>query len=714
MQLTSSTLLQGGKYRIEKVLGQGGFGITYMAVQTGLNRKVAIKEFFMKEYCNRDGETSQVSIGSEGSKELVARFRLKFIKEAQTIAGLNHPHIIRIHDIFEENGTAYYVMEYHDHGSLSELIKQRGSLPEAEALRYIREMADALGYIHEHQMNHLDVKPGNVLLDEKGRSVLIDFGLSKRYDESGQQTSTTPVGISHGYAPMEQYKQGGVETFSPATDIYSLGATFYKLLTGQTPPDASDVFTDGLPTLPVSVSSSVVNAITQAMSPNKKNRPQSVEAFLSLLEKEPLVVDDDDEETKFEPIKPDPKPTPAPIPQPQPTPQPAPQPMPTSSKKKWLLPALVTVVVALIVLFWPKGSGEEPALPIADTLAVETVVVEDSVALDPIKEETPTISSRNVAPPTKTATKTPSSSKPTVKVKSLEEIYDEAMTYYRKKDYAGAIPLLKDAANKGHVDAQLKLGYCYDEGLGVSKDDYEANKWYRKAAEQGSAAAQYNLGYHYQYGEGIDKDYSEAVKWYRKAAEQGDADAQLKLGYCYDEGLGVSKDDYEANKWYRKAAEQGNAQAQFNLGYNYYHGEGVSQDYSEAVKWYRKAAGQGYIHAQHNLGVCYERGRGIPQDYSEAVRWYRKAAEQGNATSQHNLGYCYDEGLGVPKDYSEAVKWYRKAAEQGNVNAQHNLGLCYYYGTGVGVDKSEALKWLQKAGDKGHNSAKKFINEHTF
>ena len=307
MNLMQNTLLQGGKYRIEKVLGQGGFGITYMAVQTGLNRKVAIKEFFMKEYCNRDGETSQVSIGSEGSKELVARFRLKFIKEAQTIAGLNHPHIIRIHDIFEENGTAYYVMEYHDHGSLSELIKQRGSLPEAEALRYIREMADALGYIHEHQMNHLDVKPGNVLLDEKGRSVLIDFGLSKRYDESGQQTSTTPVGISHGYAPMEQYKHGGVETFSPATDIYSLGATFYKLLTGQTPPDASDVFTDGLPALPASVSSSVANAIAQAMTPNKKGRPQTVEAFLSLLDKEPVVVDDDDESTKFEPIKPESK-----------------------------------------------------------------------------------------------------------------------------------------------------------------------------------------------------------------------------------------------------------------------------------------------------------------------------------------------------------------------------------------------------------------------
>jgi len=279
-QLKISTLLQGGKYRIEKVLGQGGFGITYLATQVVLNRKVAIKEFFMKEYCNRDAETSHVTIPSDGSKEFVARFRQKFIKEAQTIAGLNHPHIIRIYDVFEENDTAYYVMEYHDNGSLSELVKQHGALPEAEALRYIREVAKALTYIHKRNMNHLDIKPGNILLDEEGCSVLIDFGLSKRYDESGQQTSTTPVGISHGYAPMEQYKQGGVGTFSPATDIYSLGATLYKLLTGQTPPDASDVFTDGLPVLPSSISSSVCNAIAQAMSPIERTVLKVRQSFL--------------------------------------------------------------------------------------------------------------------------------------------------------------------------------------------------------------------------------------------------------------------------------------------------------------------------------------------------------------------------------------------------------------------------------------------------
>ena len=284
MHLRKGTLLKHGDYRIESVLGQGGFGITYLAVQTGLNRKVTIKEFFMSDFCERDPETSHVSLGTSGSRETVERFKAKFIKEAQTIAVLNNPHIIRIHDVFEENGTAYYVMEYHGGGTLAGLVKDGGGLPERQAVHYIRQIADALQYIHNRNMNHLDVKPGNVLLDEKGNAVLIDFGLAKRYDVEGNQTSTTPVGISHGYAPLEQYQQGGVSVFSPATDIYSLGATLYKLITGNTPPNATVVGEDGLPAFPSDVSSSVVSAIERAMHFRRKDRPQSIAEFLALLD----------------------------------------------------------------------------------------------------------------------------------------------------------------------------------------------------------------------------------------------------------------------------------------------------------------------------------------------------------------------------------------------------------------------------------------------
>lgn len=300
MQLKQGTLLQNGKYRIEEVLGQGGFGVTYLAVQVALSRKVAIKEFFMKEYCNREADASHVSVPSIGSKELVGQFRDKFVKEAQNIANLKHNNIIRIHDVFEENNTAYYVMEYLDCGSLSDYVTDKGRLSEEEAVSYIRQIADALAYIHEQKINHLDVKPSNILLDKKNNAVLIDFGLSKHYNNTGDQTSSTPVGISKGYAPMEQYKQGGVSKFSPETDIYSLGATFYKLLTGDTPPEADEINENGLEfPYDLHLSNNIKNAIIFAMQPKRKDRPHSVEEFLECLDKEKVTNQTDNEETKI-------------------------------------------------------------------------------------------------------------------------------------------------------------------------------------------------------------------------------------------------------------------------------------------------------------------------------------------------------------------------------------------------------------------------------
>lgn len=282
MQLQSNTVLQGGKYKIEKVLGQGGFGITYLGIQTGLNRPVAIKEFFMKEYCEREETTSKVLLGSQGSRDIVDRFRTKFIKEAQTIAQMDNPHIIRIHDIFEENATAYYVMEYIDGDSLETLIQKRGKLDISLTLIYIHQIAKALDYIHQKKILHLDIKPSNILLRHEEDVVLIDFGISKRYDDAGSQTSTTPTGISKGYAPIEQYRQGGTSMFMPSTDIYSLGATMYKLLTGETPPEASEIVDDGL-TLPTYIDKKTATTIEKCMAPARKQRPQSVAEFLSLI-----------------------------------------------------------------------------------------------------------------------------------------------------------------------------------------------------------------------------------------------------------------------------------------------------------------------------------------------------------------------------------------------------------------------------------------------
>lgn len=213
MRLSDGTTLQGGEYRIERFLGQGGFGITYLAYEPGLKRQVVIKEFFIKDFCNRDSATSQVTVLSEGGRQTVEHFHAKFIREAQTIAGLEHPHIIPIYRVFEENGTAYYVMKYLSGGSLADKLKERlpSPLTEKEVVRYLSQVADALAYVHAHNKMHLDVKPGNIMLSDKDEAVLIDFGLVKQYDEEGEEICTTTLGgFSPRFSPLEQINCSGM------------------------------------------------------------------------------------------------------------------------------------------------------------------------------------------------------------------------------------------------------------------------------------------------------------------------------------------------------------------------------------------------------------------------------------------------------------------------------------------------------------------------
>ena len=355
MELKSQTILQGGRYVIHGVLGRGGFGVTYLAEQVMAKRRVCIKEFFPKDYYTRGDDTRSLMLASQGFAASMNRYKEKFVKEAQTIAALDHRNIIPIYDVFEENNTAYYVMEYIDGESLSDVIKCRGALAEGDAVEYIRQAAEALGYLHERRIMHLDIKPGNIMVRRKdNRVVLIDFGLSKHYDEqSGEATSTTPVGVSHGYAPMEQYKQGGVSTFSPETDIYSLGATLYALVVGHAPQEAATLITEPLD-FPGHISLSLRSAITAAMAISPKERPASVGEFLTMLNG--VGVSDKSENTIIieKPIETDKKPV-----------DEKPKPQTTSEKKSkrkislWGVFWSIVVFVISVVVMIPLPEDEE-------------------------------------------------------------------------------------------------------------------------------------------------------------------------------------------------------------------------------------------------------------------------------------------------------------------------------------------------------------------
>ena len=293
MQLTNGTLLQGGRYKIESVLGQGAYGITYLATTKvkgplgNIAVKVAIKEFFSKELNTRkvDGNVSEVS-----SDSLAGKYSNMFLREARNLSHLKHDGIVNVLEAFSENNTHYYVMEYVDGGSLDAYIRSKGRLSERETLSLARQIGSALAFMHENKMLHLDLKPKNIMLRADGTLCLIDFGLSKQYEADGEPESSTTIGLgTPGYAPIEQGSSDDRKTFAPTLDIYAFGATLFKMLTGKTPPRSSDIFNEGFPEealLSLEISAETISAIRHAMSPRKGDRPQTVEEFLKELVEE--------------------------------------------------------------------------------------------------------------------------------------------------------------------------------------------------------------------------------------------------------------------------------------------------------------------------------------------------------------------------------------------------------------------------------------------
>jgi len=274
--LVNGTVLQG-KYRIEGHIASGGFGNTYVATHMLLEQKVAVKEFFIKGVNHREDYSASVKVSNLDNFNVFEEQKRKFKKEAKRLFGLNNEHIVRVFDLFEENNTVYYVMDFVDGESLRDRIKrQNGPFFESEALSVLRQMLTALDVIHEKSMWHMDIKPANILIDDNGKCTLIDFGSSKQSGSAEGMTLTTGLSYTPGYAPSEQVN-GINKRWGPWTDFYSLGATLYNIITTKTPPMAADIIDDKEEAFDFddNLSGLMKDLIMWMMQPSSKNRPKN-------------------------------------------------------------------------------------------------------------------------------------------------------------------------------------------------------------------------------------------------------------------------------------------------------------------------------------------------------------------------------------------------------------------------------------------------------
>ena len=733
-QLTIGTLLRGGSYKIEKVLGQGSFGITYLAEHTNLGRKVAIKEFFMKELNSR-GDDGSITGMTDGS--LSQNYCVKFQKEAINLSRLDHPNIVRVTDSFSENGTFYYVMDYIEGQNLNDYVKSH-HVDEAEATSIIKSVADALIYMHEEKhMLHLDLKPGNVMRrNSDGHIFLIDFGLSKHFSEDGQPETSTTIGLgTAGYAPIEQGNKAKNGEFRPTIDVYALGATFYKLLTRETPPPASDLVSDDEllenKLRAKGVSEVYVNVISEAMCPNVRKRTPNIQSFKDKLlgvmgEAHGLSKNDNIQETTEETLV-----TPVEV-------EPVVEVTPTVDTENdegaakgiqeyhsvWSFNGRVGRLAYFAVLFGGLFAFFIPIIFLriigvdVDT-AFDSPIIISCYAIFYIAYWYVSLTvgakrchdlghsgwfqlipfygivmlfSSGDGDDNEYGYEDDGISKKSLKVLGLIVAIVYVIVF--------AICLIGDDKAKQYANAEdIIEGHIIKDGVFLPGDSVTALPTIQKLVDKQYGPAMWMLAQYYENGSaGIPMDTIEANRLCEQAfpillkeAEGGDMYSQCALSLIYASGKGTQVDNSKAFTWMQKSAEQGYGDALGNLAIHYLNGIGCNENKQKAFEYIQKAMEVNKSNGEM-LAAMYLQGIGTKIDTTKAIAIYKELADMQLSSSQAQLGHIYYE----QDKYDLAFKYLSEAEKKDELQAIDDLTVMYLRGWGVTANQDKAISFAQR------------------
>ena len=746
--LPKDTLLDGA-YRITRVLGTGGFGITYEAEDVNLGTTVALKEYYPFDFGDRDA-TMSVRPKSERHKTTFEWGRSSFLQEARMLARFDHPGIVRVARVFEANSTAYMVMRLEQGQSFEAWLKGLGRPPTQEELdRIVAALLDALEMMHAENFLHRDIAPDNIIVRADGTPVLLDFGAARR--AVGEMSRMLTGIVKAGYSPQEQYATDG-RLQGPWTDFYALGGVLYRALTGQPPEEATlRAIDDHMPTAVRAAKGAYrpdfLAAIDACLAVRHTQRPQSVAQLRRmLLGERPKTKPEPQRLAANHRLRTDPPPASASAPA---------APAAPRAARRWLAIAATLALVGgayggFEYTRWSaeqnrkleseskhgqeeqiaaaKRADEERARQQADAKRLgdaaaakkktdEEALVKALAEVDARRRQDERLAAEKQTAEARArqeaearlAAETRAITDKAQQAAQAERDQQEGARYlYGRgvpRDYAKAREAYQKAAAADHSGGMTGLGWIYENGLGVAKDYAKARELYEKSAAAGNGLGMINLARLYRNGWGVPRDYPKARELYEKAAASGNSAGMVNLGWLYQNGLGVAMDYTKAREWYEKAAAAGNGVGMSSVGWLYHDGSGVMRDYGKAREWFEKSAAASSSAGMHGMGVLYESGQGVPKDYLKAKEWYEKAAAAGGDYGMNALGWLYQSGQAGTQDYAKAREWYEKAVVTNNRAALRNLAALLDQGLGGLPDTPRAARLLLEAARLGNRAA---------